>query len=180
MSAQTIISFARKATGLLCLSPLVFTVGCADATHLPTSPTSIAVGSNATVAASVTATATATRRPSNLLLTKTCGAESHCTVESSTAERLPKGTDIFYTGPLLESRTTSGIVITTPSGDTAFGHCSLSYRSFTGTCVLTGGTGSLSGVHASVKVTTDFNNPDYPEGLFTWEGTYHFAPAEAH
>jgi len=178
MTAQAIATLSRTVIGLLCISPLVLTVGCANDAGLPTSP-SVGVGIDASVAADPTVTATAKADPSELLLTKTCGGDNHCTVETSEAGPLPKGTDVFYTGPLLENRTTSGVVVTTPSGDTAFGHCSLSYRSFTGTCVLTGGTGALSGVHSNVKVTTDFFNPDYPAGLFTWEGTYHFAPAKA-
>ena len=57
-----------------------------------------------------------------LLLTKTCDAIDHCTVITSQAGPIPVGSEAFYSGPLLESRTTSGIVIRTPSGDTATGH----------------------------------------------------------
>ena len=80
--------------------------------------------------------------------------------------------DIDYFGPLLEDRTTSRIVVTTPGGDTATGHCSLSYKTFVGTCVVTGGTGALAGLHANVRVTSDFDSD--PAGVFTWEGRYHF------
>jgi hypothetical protein len=180
MTAKAITTLSRTIIGLLCITPLLSTIGCANDAGLPTSPTSVGVrtGIGANGAADPTVTTTAKAEPSTLLLTKTCGGADHCTVETSEAGPLPSGTDIFYTGPSLEHRTTSGIVVTTPSGDSAFGHCSLSYRSFTGTCVLTGGTGALSGVHANVKVTTDFSDPRYPAGLFTWEGTYHFAPVK--
>ena len=179
MTARTISPLPRVAVGLLCISLLVLGAACANDTDLPISPTSVAVGSDPSIAADSSVTAASKAGPSQLLLTKTCSGNNHCTVEASVAGPLPKGADIFYTGPLSENRTTSGIIITTSTGDTAVGHCSLSYRSFTGTCVLTGGTGALSGVHASVKVTTDFSDPAYPSGLFTWEGTYHFAPVKA-
>ena len=107
-----------------------------------------------------------------LLLTKTCDDIDHCTVITSSSGPVPPGSDIDYFGPLLEARTTSRIVVTTPGGDTATGHCSLSYRTFVGTCVLTGGTGALAGLHANVRVSSDFDSD--PAGVFTWEGRYHF------
>jgi hypothetical protein len=50
--------------------------------------------------------------------------------------------------------------------DTAEGNCSLSYKKWEGTCVLTHGTGALTGLHANVKVSSDFSDPDNP--FFTW------------
>jgi hypothetical protein len=108
----------------------------------------------------------------SLLLTKTCGSIDHCTVMTSSAGPIPAGSDIYYVGPLLEARTTSGIVVTTPRGDTATGNCSFSYKSWVGTCVLTDGTGALAGLHAKVQVSSDFESD--PAGVFTWEGRYHF------
>ena len=91
----------------------------------------------------------------SLLLTKTCDATApHCTVMTSSAGPIPVDSDIEYFGPLLEARTTSRIVVTTPGGDTATGNCSLSYRTFEGTCVLTDGTGALAGLHANLKVSS--------------------------
>jgi hypothetical protein len=107
-----------------------------------------------------------------LLLEKTCDAVDHCAVVMSASGPFPVGTDINYLGPLLEARTTSSIVVTTPSGDTAGGHCSFSYRSWVGVCVITDGTGELDGLHANVRVTSDFESD--PNGVFTWEGNYHF------
>ena len=97
----------------------------------------------------------------------------HCTVVESEAGPIPVGTEAFYTGPLLERRTTSGVILTTPAGDTATGHCSLNYTTGLGTCVFTSGTGALAGFHANLKVTSAFPQ-EYPDGLFTWDGTYHF------
>ena len=107
-----------------------------------------------------------------LLLTKTCGSIDHCTVITSALGPFPVGSDIFYSGPLLEARTTSKIVVTTPAGATAAGHCSLSYETWKGACVITDGTMALAGLHANVRVTGDFSTD--PNGVFTWEGDYHF------
>ena len=109
-----------------------------------------------------------------LLLTKTCDAIDHCTVITSSSGPIPAGSDVDYFGPLVENRTTSSIRVTTPGGDTADGHCSLSYKSFVGTCVITAGTGELEGLHANLSVTSDFESD--PAGVFTWEGRYHYAP----
>ena len=104
---------------------------------------------------------------------KTCDAINHCTVVESEAGPIPVGTEAFYTGPLLETRTTSGVILTTPAGDTASGHCSLNYTTGLGTCVFTSGTGALAGFHANLKVTSAFP-PENPDGIFTWDGTHHF------
>ena len=143
-------------------------VGCADGHGIPTSPSATAADSS--LAATVPGIA-GTARHAVLLLTKTCDAIDHCTVITSSSGPFPVGSDVNYFGPLLEARTTSGIRVTTPGGDTADGHCSLSYKTGTGTCVITGGTGALAGLHANLKVSSD---SDF--AVFTWEGRYHFAP----
>ena len=91
---------------------------------------------------------------------------------TSSAGPIPPRSEIYYSGPLLETRTTSRIVVTTPRGDTATGNCSFSYKTWVGTCVLTDGTGALAGLRANVRVTSDFVSD--PAGVFTWEGQYHF------
>jgi hypothetical protein len=157
-------------------------VACADGPAAPTSPTAspAVVSLPATVPgnqATVPQAIVTTEAPSGfshirpLLLTKTCDAIDHCTVITAEAGPIPVGTGAFYTGPLLENRTTSGVVLTTPSGDTATGHCSLNYKTGLGTCAFTSGTGELAGFHANVKVTSDFESN--PAGVFTWSGTYH-------
>src|SRR6185436_19634628 len=133
---------------------------CADGGLVPTSPSAHAAVSGSTAQSSSSPIQT-------LHLTKTCGpAIDHCTVKTSEAGPFPVGTDLFYPGPLLVDRTTSAVVLTTPSGDTAKGSCSLSYRSGLGTCALTSGTGKLVGLHANVKVSSDFESD--PAGIFTW------------
>ena len=73
----------------------------------------------------------------HMLVRKTCKDIDHCTVVESEAGPIPVETEAFYTGPLLERRTTSGVILTTPAGDTATGHCSLNYNTGLGTCVFT-------------------------------------------
>ena len=91
---------------------------------------------------------------------------------TSSSGPIPVDSDVNYFGPLLETRATSRILLTTPTGDTAGGHCTLSYRSGEGTCVIAGGTGALAGLHANLKVSSDFVSD--PAGVFTWEGQYRF------
>lgn len=155
------------AIGCLCGGTLA-TVGCSDGRGIPTSP-------RATGAVSVLSTTLPGAAPAashaELLLTKTCDAIDHCTVITSSSGPFPVGSDVNYFGPLLEARTTSRILVTTPGGDTADGHCSVSNKTGTGTCVITGGTGALAGLHANIQVS-----PDADFVVFTWEGRYHFDP----
>ena len=158
------------AIGCLCAGALA-AVGCADGLGGPTSPSSTAAVSG--LAATAPGIAGTAGQPV-LLLTKTCDAIDHCTVITSSSGPIPVGSDVNYFGPLLEARTTSRIRVSTPAGDTADGHCSLSYKTGEGTCVITGGTGELAGLHANLRVSSDFVSD--PAGVFTWEGRYHFEP----
>ena len=153
--------------GCLCAEVLA-AAGCADGRGIPTSPS--ATGAVSGLAATLPGTA-ATAPHAVLLLTKTCDAIDHCTVITSSSGPFPVGSDVNYFGPLLEARTTSRIRVTTPGGDAADGHCSVSYKTGTGTCVITGGTGALAGLHANLKVSSDA-----AFAVFTWEGRYYFEP----
>jgi hypothetical protein len=158
---------------LVVLAGALISASCAAGPGTPTAP-STGVANLAFTAQSPggnqQSMSTASRhRP--LLLTKTCDAIDHCTVITSPSGPIPVGSDVNYFGPLLEARTTSKIVVTTPGGDTATGHCSVSYRTGEGTCVLTDGTGALAGLLANLKVSSDFASD--PAGVFTWEGEYH-------
>ena len=159
---------------LVVFAAATIAASCAQGPATPTAPSASATTSAVAahdVAGGQQSISSASIQES-LLLTKTCDAIDHCTVMTSSAGPIPPGSDIDYFGPLLEARTTSRIVVTTPGGDTATGHCSLSYRTCVGTCVLTGGTGALAGLHANVRVSSDFDSD--PAGVFTWEGRYHF------
>jgi len=153
--------------GCLCGGVLA-AVGCAEGRGIPTSPSATGVVS---VLSAPLPSAARTAPHAVLLLTKTCDAIDHCTVITSSSGPFPVGSDVNYFGPLLESRTTSRILVTTPGGDTAEGHCSVSYKTGTGTCVIIGGTGALAGLHANLEVSSDV---DFV--VFTWEGRYHFEP----
>ena len=157
---MTVSSVHRMKPGaiLVVFAAATIAASCAQAPATPTAPS-----------ASVTTSGTSASIQKSLLLTKTCGLIDHCTVKTSSAGPIPPDSDIYYSGPLLVDRTTSRIVVTTPAGDTATGNCSLSYDTFVGTCVLTGGTGALAGLHANVRVSGDDD-----AGVFTWEGRYHF------
>ncbi len=180
MKSPIFLPIERLVVGCLCAGALA-AGACGDGHGAPTSPTASPVaaslpavvpGNQGTVPQTAEAPSALSKSHSLLLLTKTCDAIDHCTVITVAAGPIPVGTGAFYTGPLLENRTTSGIVLTTPSGDTATGHCSLNYKTGLGTCVFTSGTGELAGFHANVKVTSDFVSN--PAGVFTWRGTYHF------
>jgi len=102
-------------------------------------------------------------------LTKTCDTFDHCTVQTSLPNSpLPVGTQGFYNGPWPLPRLSSEVVLVTPDGGTSTGHCTLSFVSATGTCTFARGTGSLTGFHANLSVSTS----DW--ATFLWEGTYHF------
>ena len=180
MNFTKLLTTNRVVLGCLCAGALAL-AACAGG---PTAPSASAVTS------SLTATAAASEQPAGqgavtanlasasspiqpLLVRKTCDAFNHCTVVESVTGPLPVGTEAFYSGPLLETRTTSGVTLTTPTGDTATGHCSLSYKTGLGTCVFTSGTGALAGFHAKLKVSSAFP-PENPGGIFTWDGTYQF------
>lgn len=108
----------------------------------------------------------------DLLLTKTCDAYNHCTVVTSTSGPLVVGTTGTYNGPEFDHRLSSEVVLATPDGGTATGHCTLSYATLLGTCSFARGTGSLAGFHANLTVSS-------PDGaVFTWAGTYFFGSAD--
>ena len=166
----------RSRALLIMVGAAWFAASCAEAPGTPTAPSAGAGGLSSSVQALGGGTETISPATTHtvLLLTKTCDAVDHCTVITSSSGPIPVGSDVNYLGPLLEARTTSTILVTTPAGDTADGHCSVSYRSGEGTCVITDGTGALAGLHASLKVSSDFVSD--PAGVFTWEGRYHFEP----
>ena len=177
MKLKTALTIEGCAARFACVS-VVLAFGCADGPAYPTSPTASAVTTDAGRSADGQGTAVTTARPSQLLIQKTCDAADHCTVVNSISGPLPAGTEVFYTGPLLTDRTTSGVRVVLPDEQgTATGHCSVSYRTGTGTCVLTGGSGLLAGIHANLTVTSLFNDL-YPGGLYTWDGGFRYAPAQ--
>ena len=92
-----------------------------------------------------------------------------CTVRSSAPGPIPEGTVVIYRGLVAPNLRASEVVLVTPDGATATGHCSRR-RAGAGSCTFARGTGWLAGFHARLKVT---NSRD---GVVSWEGTYYFGP----
>jgi hypothetical protein len=151
---------------LLWVSTLA-TIACADGVAVPTSP------SATTAASSALAEASSSSRLATLEVTKTCDpVQPVCTVQSaSPGSPIPVGTVANYTGPYLDKRTSSAVVLETSDGSTATGHCTLNHVTGLGRCVFTSGTGVLAGFHANLEVTSNFAADPV---TYTWRGTYHF------
>ena len=174
---------AMKRVALGCLGAGAFSaLACADGRGLPTSPSAtaavprveaIASGREATVGQAARSSAEASPID-RLFLTKTCDPAFPntpiCTVVTSEAGPIPAGTQAAYTVRVFDTILSANVVLTTPDGDTAEGHCTLSFNTGLGTCTFAKGTGELAGFHANLDVSFDFVS-----GVTTWDGTYHFA-----
>jgi hypothetical protein len=106
-------------------------------------------------------------------LTKECsqhagGIGSYCTVTSSNVAAIKVGTRIFYAQAAGPTSLDSDVILYAGSGNTATGHCALDFATGLGQCSLSGGTGTLDGIRARVKVSS-LGEPD-----FAWDGTYRF------
>ena len=106
-------------------------------------------------------------------VTKTCTITTvlQCTIQTSSGV-IPVGTVGTYNGPLFTVRLSSEVVLVTPDGASATGHCTLSFSDAVtnfGTCTFGSGTGWLAGFHANLKVTDHLDT-----GVTNWDGMYHF------
>lgn len=112
-----------------------------------------------------------------LHVTKECSeytgqAGSFCTITYSNLDAIAVGSKVTYARAVdwdaLQLNT--NIVLDDGAGNTAVGHCRLSLVTWTGQCTFSGGTGTLTGLHARVAVS--------PLGWpnFAWHGTYFFSP----
>ena len=95
---------------------------------------------------------------------------SFCTITESNLAAIPKGTKIFYYGPVNGSPlfTSSAVVLAVGPGDSAVGHCVVydTAKPPLGLCAFNAGSGALAGFQAIVKVTVD------DKQLWHWEGGY--------
>jgi hypothetical protein len=113
----------------------------------------------------------------DLHVTKECSAYTHlaggyCTITSSNLAAIPVGSKVIYEHDLVGLVLDTDITLDPPGkGAVAFGHVHLDLVAKAGTAVFTGGTGKLTGFHASVAVTP---NPGVPFG-WKWDGTYSFS-----
>jgi hypothetical protein len=127
----------------------------------------------------VSAAASQTRAPratKALHATKDCSgfkgvAGNFCTIRSSNVKALKVGSKIFYLQQCCKAELNSDTAIYAGPGNIAAGHCFLDYKTGTGLCTISDGTGTLAGLHARIRVTTDSSIPD----LYHWDGTYSFS-----
>jgi hypothetical protein len=106
-------------------------------------------------------------------LTKACaGADAaagfYCTIRSSNVKALRAGAKVYYFQAETKTLLDSDIAVYAGLGNVATGHCRVPVATFTGVCTISDGTGTLTGLHARVRVTPDRSNPE----LFHWDGTY--------
>ena len=184
MKFSFLVNVKHGVAGCVCAAGLVAT-GCADGTSAPTAPiasVSVSAGAATTmgdqrIESQTMAPQSSTLSPiDRLFLTKTCDAAFPttpiCTVQVTEAGPLPVGTTASYAFAVLDftKLLSAEVVLTTPSGDTATGHCTLSFKTGRGRCTFARGTGALAGVHANIEVSFDPSS-----GVTIWDGTYHFA-----
>ena len=95
---------------------------------------------------------------------------SFCTVTESNLAAIPKGTKIFYYGPVTNSPlfSSSAVVLAVGPGDSAVGHCIVydTAKPPLGLCAFNAGSGTLAGFQAIVKVTVD------DKQIWHWDGGY--------
>lgn len=116
-------------------------------------------------------------RSGDLHVTKECSAYtgaagSFCTITSSSLGAIAVGSTVVYARAVdaPAHQLNSNIVLDAGAGNTAIGHCRLSFVTYLGQCTFSGGTGTLTGFHALVAVSS-------LGGLdFAWDGTYSFNP----
>jgi hypothetical protein len=127
------------------------------------------------VTASAQSGARANHRARPFHLTKACPSSQYagqiggyCTVMSANVAAITVGTKIFYAQAASSTSLDSDIILYAGSGNTATGHCALNFLTGLGHCTLSGGTGTLEGIRASVDVShLDGDN-------WAWDGTYRF------
>jgi hypothetical protein len=96
-----------------------------------------------------------------------------CTVTaSSNADLIATGSTLTYSGPRFDPHLSSGFLLDTGSG-TAAGHCTLSWATGLGHCVIGSGTGSLAGLHAVFSEWVDFADGTFENFVFHLDGTVH-------
>lgn len=121
-------------------------------------------------------TATASSTPHPVHMTKDCSsyngvAPTYCVIRESDLAVVPKGTKVWYTGPVLTNTSflSSNVLLDPENGSTATGYCIFETRTSTGLCTFWKGTGVLTGFTAVIDVSIDAS------GLWKFDGTYYFA-----
>jgi|SRR5688572_14604175 len=175
MKLGFLLNVRHGVAGCLCAASLV-AVGCADGRGVPTGPSASVSVSGLAANATGDQQSSAFSPIDRLFLTKTCDAAFPttpiCTVQVSEAGPFPQGTEAYYTFAVLDFNKllSASVVLTIPGGDTATGHCTLSFKTGLGRCTFARGTGALAGLHANVEVSFDSTT-----GVTIWDGTYYLA-----
>ena len=127
-------------------------------------------------AAAFAPAASATPRSGDVHITKDCTgyvgqAGGFCTITSSNVPAIPSGTRIVYASAAGATTLDTDISLATRPGNVAAGHCTLDFLALPGVCTLSGGTGRLTHIQASVVVS-----PDATPNIWHWDGTFVFSP----
>jgi hypothetical protein len=107
-----------------------------------------------------------------LSFAKMCTPDQCTVTASSNVGLIPIGSTLTYSGPRFDPHLSSGFVLDTGAG-TAAGHCTLSWATGLGHCVIGSGTGSLAGLHAVFSEWVDWGNGDFETFVFHLDGTSH-------
>jgi hypothetical protein len=122
----------------------------------------------------------ADKRHGDLHLKKNCsaftgGPGSYCMITDSNLSEITNGSKVYYDQPaavvtgLLEGGLDSNVVLYVDTGDWAVGRCTLDGITNLGLCTFSDGTGTLTGFHARVNVSSS-------DGLnYSLDGTYSFS-----
>ena len=110
-----------------------------------------------------------------LHVTKECSAYSglagqFCTITSANLKAIKVGSRVVYASAAVGASLDSDLILYS-GHDKAFGHVVLDFVTKTGGVTFSGGTGQLSGFHASVAVSLDPKT-----GLWHWDGQFWFRP----
>ena len=121
----------------------------------------------------------ANSNPLPIHVTKDCSMyngeiPSLCVIETSDLSLLPRGTKVWYHGPILTNNyfLSSNVLIEAGPDATATGYCIFDARAIAraGLCTFWAGTGSLAGFTAILHVTID------DQGVWHLDGEYYFNP----
>jgi hypothetical protein len=102
------------------------------------------------------------------------GVPSFCSITESSLAAIKPGSKILYYGPVTNNPafSSNNVILDDGAGNTAAGNCIVDFGGGpAGFCAFYGGSGTLAGFQAIVKVTVDAKQ------IRHWEGGYVLAPA---
>jgi hypothetical protein len=102
------------------------------------------------------------------------GIPSFCTITESNLGAIKPGSKILYYGPVTNNPafSSNNVILDDGAGNNAVGNCIVDFGGGpTGFCAFYGGSGTLAGFQAIVKVTVDAKQ------IWHWDGGYLLSPA---